>query len=119
MLRNKGHSLTAWVVIFSVIIAVVLLMRVPVKNALQAKVVGVTDYLLWKKYGQDTQQHKGDDTSFSKAKVKQSLDLRQGEREGRVGSTTSSVTDEDTASSGVEEGSQAVLKAVDLNEVMP
>jgi len=107
------------VVTFSVIVAVVLLMRVPVKNALQAKVVGMTDYLLWKKYGQDTQQYKGDDTSFTKTEVKQNLDLRQGEREGRVGNTTNSVTNEDTASSGVEDGSQAVLKAVDLNDVLP
>ena len=119
MRRNKGHSLTAWVVTFGVIVAAVLIVRVPIKNALQSKVMGATDYMLWKKYGQETQQYKGEDTSFVKTISEQKLSVTQSESKGYVSSTISSASKEDTASSGVEEGAEPVLKTIDLNEIMP
>ncbi len=118
-LGDKGYSLAAWIAAFGVIVAAVLLVRVPIKNALQAKTVQVTDYMFWKKWGQDTQQYKGDDTSFIKSNTAQSSSTRQTERKGYIQNNLSSVTTEKTASSGVEEGSQPVLKAIDLNDIQP
>jgi hypothetical protein len=102
-----------------VIIAAVLIVRVPIKNALQSKVMGTTDYMLWKKYDQETQQYKGEDTSFVKTSSEQKLSVTQSERKGYVSSTISSTSKEDTASSGVEEGAEPILKTIDLNEIMP
>ena len=115
----RGYSLAAWIAAFSVIVAAVLLVRVPIKNALQAKTVQVTDYMFWKKWGQDTMQHKGDDTSFTKTINTQNLNTRQTERKGLINNEVDSVTSEKSASSGVEEGSQAVLKTINLNEIQP
>jgi hypothetical protein len=117
--KKRGYSLAAWIAAFSVIVAAVLLVRVPIKNALQAKTVQVTDYMLWKKWGQDTRQHKGDDTSFTKTINAQNLNTRQTERKGLISNEANSVTTEKSASSGVEEGSQAVLKTINLNEIQP
>ena len=117
--RDKGYSLAAWIAAFSVIVAAVLLVRVPIKNALQAKTVQVTDHMFWKKWGQEPQQYKGDDTSFVKTNTTQSSSTRQAERRGYINNDLNAVTTEKTASSGVEEGSQSVLKTIDLNDIQP
>ena len=101
------------------IVAAVLIVRGPIKNTLQAKVMGMTDYLLWKKYSQETRQYKGEDTSFVKTSVEQDSSITQSENKGYVSSAISSTSTEDTATSGVEEGSESVLKIIDLNEIMP
>ena len=119
MLRNKGYSLSAWVVTFSVIVAAVFMIRVPLNRALQAKVTGVTDYMLWKKSGQTPDQHKGDDNSFVKTKSDQSMNTAQLERKGYIKNNADSETNENSVSSNVEEGSQAVLKTVNLNDILP
>jgi len=102
-----------------VVVAAALVVRAPIKNVLQKKVMGTTDYLFWKKYGDPTQQHKGDDTSFVKTKVAQDLHTTLGEREGYVKNKADSLTTEDSVSSSVEDGSQVVLKAVNLNDILP
>lgn len=130
MLRNKffinrGYSLAAWVAVFSVIVAAMLLVRVPIKKALQAKTIQVTDYMFWSKWKHDDgtrwqpQQYKGDDTSFVKTSSGQILNTKQREREGYIHNDADAVTSENTATSGVEEGSQAVLKVIDLNTIVP
>jgi len=115
----RGYSLAAWIAAFSVIVAAVLLVRVPIKNALQAKTVQVTDYMFWKKWGQDTKQYKGDDTGFIKTSTGQTSNTRQTERKGYIHNDADAVTTEKSASSGVEEGSQSVLKTINLNDIQP
>ena len=105
--------------------AAVLLVRVPIKNALQAKTAQVTDYMFWLKWKKDDgtrwqpQQYKGDNTSVVKSNAAQSLSTRQTERTGHINNDADSVSSENTASSSVEEGSQAVLKVIDLNAIQP
>ena len=121
MLRTKGYSLAAWVITFSVIVAAIFLVRVSLNRALQSKVMGVTDYMLWTKWDKSVppQQYKGDDTSFVKTTVGQDLNTKQTEKEGFIKNDADSVNSEDTASSSVEEGSQAVLKTINLNDLQP
>jgi hypothetical protein len=111
--------LIEWVVTFSVIVAAIIFLRAPINRALQTKAIQMTDYMFWKKWGQNTQQYKGDDTSFIKTTAGQDLSTRQAEREGKISNSADSVATENTASSSVEEGSQPLLKTINLNDLPP
>lgn len=107
------------------IVAAVLLVRVPLNRALQSKVMAVADYAIWKKWSKDDgtrwqpDQRKGDDNSFVKTKSDQSMNTAQLERKGYIKNNADSETNENSVSSNVEEGSQAVLKTVNLNDILP
>ena len=111
-----------WVAVFSVVIAAITLINTPLKRAIQAKLMALTDYTFWTKWGDDTQQYKGDDTSFVKSKSSQNaknaqLEVKSKGKKGYITNYGSSEATENTVSSNVEEGSQALLKTFDLDKI--
>jgi hypothetical protein len=100
-------------------VAAVLFIRMPLKRALQNRIMSTTDYMLWTRWGNYTQQYKGETTNYVKTKAAQNVDTTQLERKDKhISSAAESSATEDTVSSGVEEGSQPALKTFDLNSVL-
>jgi hypothetical protein len=128
MIKDSGHSLVPWVAVFSVVIAAITLINTPLKRAIQAKLMALTDYTFWTKWKKDdgtywkTDQYKGDDTSFVKSQSSQNaknaqLEVKSKGEKGYITNYGSSETTENTVSSNVEEGSQALLKTFDLDKI--
>jgi hypothetical protein len=108
-----------WTIVFSVVIAGIIFIQTSFKRALQGKIMTTADYMFWTKWRDDPKQYKGETTSFVKTKTQQGISARHAEREGDTNNDADSTVTENTVSSGVEEGSQPVLKTFDLNNVLP
>ncbi len=116
---KNGYSLVTWAVTFAVVLAAIVFIRMPLKRALQTRVMATTDYMFWTRWGNSTRQYKGETNTFVKTQASQDVNTTQSERNKYITTTASSVNREDTVSSGVEEGAQPALKTIDLNAILP
>jgi hypothetical protein len=117
--RRNGYSLVAWTATLAVVVAAVLFIRAPLKRALQTRMMATTDYMFWTRWGNSTQQYKGETNSYVKTQATQSFNTTQLERKDKhISSVAESKVREDTVSSGVEEGAQPALKTFDLNDIL-
>jgi len=120
ILSKRGYNLIMWVISLSLIMATLAFIRPALKRAVQNKVYAVSDYLLWNKSPQDYQ---GDTASVAKSvgdSAQRSIQIEV--KNASVTSTgysrsLSSSTDK-AGSSGVEEGSQALLKTLDMDALV-
>jgi hypothetical protein len=116
----KGYSMIMWAVVFSAVLASLVLFRATFKRGLQNKIIGSTDYLIWEYWGNTTDQYKGDESSHVKSHANQQQDLAiRDMREKTVEIHGVTTKTEDSASASVEQGSEAVLKLYDLNQEVP
>lgn len=116
MFNHRGYSMTMWVVTFGIVVAGLFFIRTPLKRALQGKIISSTDYLLWTSWGNSTDQYKGDESSHVKSKASQQQDTYIQEQRNKVINVgVSSSKAEQSASTGVEQGSEALLELYDLN----
>jgi hypothetical protein len=109
----------AWTVVFTVVLAAVIFIRMPFKRALQRKMNATADYMFWTRWGDSPQQYKGETTSAVKTQTKQGVSTVQSEKDSYINNNATSTVSEDSASVGVEEGSQPALKTFDLNTILP
>jgi len=116
---QNGYSFLTWAAVFSIVLAAALFIRTPLKRALWGKIIATTDYMLWGMWGGTPDQYKGEDTSFIKTQTSQSVLTRQKETRGYIRQDLDSLVTENTVSSGVEDGSQSVLRTFDLNAILP
>lgn len=124
--NNKAYSLVAWVSVFTLLLAALLFIRMPFKRALQHKINSTADYMFWTKWG-GTVGEKNDAirreaqeaASFSKTQASQNQQSRTVENRGDTSYRTDSGITEDSISSGVEDGSQPVLRTFDINAIVP
>ncbi len=112
---QKGYSVATWAAVFAAVIAASLLIRVPVKRGLQGKIISVTDYMFWTKWGAGPQQDKEDNT-FTKTETSQSIDTTRSEKDKYIKYTADSGVSEKTISTSVEDGTQPVLRTFNLND---
>lgn len=129
MLRQKGYSLITWVLTLVLVVAGLFFIQSPLKRALQAKAMRSADYFFWRSWAEPTQDYKGDESTYLKSQANQQQDtylLEQKNKEvGSVRKLTPPISkvgirsskQERSASTGVAEGSEALLKLFDLNQV--
>ncbi len=118
MLRQKGYSLITWVVTLVLVVAGLFFIQSPLKRALQVKAMRSCDYFFWRSWAEPTQDYKGDESTYLKSQTNQQQDtylLEQKNKQVKVGIRSSK--QERSASTGVAEGSEALLKLFDLNQV--
>ena len=115
MYARKGSSLVMWSVTFSVLLAALFILQLYLKRPLQGKIMQTTDYLMWKSWGLNPWQYKGDDTTASKTQTMQQYTSRFHEGENSIAMSALSNDTEKATSSSVNDGAQAVLKTFDLN----
>jgi len=122
MMRKKGYGLVMWVIVLGLIIAGIAFIRMPLKRAIQAKVYSISDYLLWGK-GATPQEYQGEKSSISKNISESTQETIQVERKDAAvvskGYTYSASTATDKAgSAGVEQGSEALLKTINMDKMV-
>jgi hypothetical protein len=96
-------------------------LRLPLKRGIQARAMRVADYAFWGHWDTQRQGHKGDFNTLAKERAQQSAYSQAYERRGRVTNSLNSLSNQDAASSSLDESDESlepVLKSVDLNRVL-
>ena len=115
-IKESGYSLITWVALLTLIVAAIAFIQGTLKRTVQNKITQVADYMFWTKWNQPTQQYKGETNSFAKTETTQNIYTKQSEKNGIIQNNATTVvpTTEKTISTNVEEGSEPVLKTLDI-----
>ncbi len=117
MLKTKGNALMEWTIVFAALLAVSAMFQVPLKRAVQKKIVLTADYVLWKKWGQTSESEPPEKNVhvLSTATQQQKATVSE-DKNGKITSSLTGIDPskptriENRVSSSVEEGSEALLK---------
>jgi hypothetical protein len=110
-----------WVVTLGVVVMAAVFVRMPLKRALQGKVMRSADYLLWTSWGDEVDQYKGDENTYTKSISNQHQRTVVRDKRDKTVEFKADTPDKNkdqTVSASVEDGSEALLKTIDLNKVL-
>lgn len=114
--KNKANALMEWTVIFAALLAVSAMFQVPLKRALQKKIIDSTDYIFWKKWGQASELEHPEKNVRVQAKAEQQQKTMVSEdKTGKITTSLKALDPskptrvENRISSSVEEGAERLL----------
>jgi len=108
-----------WVGLFAAMVAAVIFIRTTLRRGLQDKIDKSADYLIWTAWGDDRDQYKGDENTFSKTTATQNANAAQIEGSAGVNNNLDVSMTEGAVSSSVDElsQSQSILRTIDLDSI--
>lgn len=117
MVIRKGHSFIGWIVTFTVVIAALAAIQVPLKKALQGKIVATAEYTFWSNLGDTPEQYLRDKTLWAKTRSQQQqTEVYLTQHSGIANVATQKSSQENSISSSVGKGSESLLSELDLNQ---
>lgn len=109
-----------WAITFTAVLAFLAIMRVPLKRAVYSKAKATADYMFWADWGDEVKLEPNEKTSRAKIMSARQSDSYVVDRPDECAPTikyasygTLDSSNEGKISSGVEEGSEALLKTTD------
>ncbi|MBI4707610.1 MAG: hypothetical protein HY761_06765 [Candidatus Omnitrophica bacterium] len=117
-----GQSLSMWVAVLAVLSMGWLFTQKIVSRSLRAKVAASADYCFWGRWGQDTQQYKGDDSVVTKSvsQNKQDTQLTETSSPRNISFSSSVGNTEHSLSVAVGEDFRSALRAYSVdNHALP
>jgi len=122
LLKNKGQSISLWVALLAVVSMGLLFSQKLINRPLRDKITASADYCFWGRWGQDTQQYKGDDSVALKSVSQQQAGTSVWETKTprKILPSAWSGASEHNVSVAVGEDFRSVLKAQDMDQyVLP
>jgi len=118
--KNSGHSLIMWTVLFGLVIATLALLRGNLKMVLQRKMMNAADFVIWTYGGQGVDFHVEKDSKSKTIRSQQQITTKVESRPGiiKTRTQTSPSNRDRSVSISAPEDAETLLNSLDPDDIL-